>query len=43
MSFEEMQPRIEQHIKNEKVSQQLTLYVDKLKASAKIEILVKIA
>ncbi|MFZ2448177.1 MAG: peptidylprolyl isomerase [Syntrophobacteraceae bacterium] len=41
MSFEEMRPRIEQHIKNEKVSQQLVVYVDKLKSAAKIEILVK--
>ncbi|MEN6437990.1 MAG: peptidylprolyl isomerase [Syntrophobacter sp.] len=41
MSYEEIQPRIEQHLKNEAVSQQLTQYVDKLKSAAKVEILVK--
>jgi peptidyl-prolyl cis-trans isomerase C len=41
MAFEEMKPRIEQHVKSEKVNQQLAQYVDKLKSSAKIEILVK--
>lgn len=41
MSFEEMKPRIEQHIKSEKVGQQLTVYVDQLRAAAKIDILVK--
>lgn len=41
MAFEEMKPRIEQHVKSEKVNQQLTQYVDKLKSSAKIEVLVK--
>ena len=41
MTFEEMQPRIEQHGKSEKMTQQVTQYVDKLKSKAKIEILVK--
>jgi peptidyl-prolyl cis-trans isomerase C len=41
MSFEEMQPRIEQHVKAEKVSQQLGQYVDQLKTSAKVEVFVK--
>lgn len=41
MSFEEIKPRIEQYLKNEKISQQLAQYVDKLKSTAKIETLVK--
>ncbi|MHC1729405.1 MAG: peptidylprolyl isomerase [Syntrophobacteraceae bacterium] len=41
MTFEEMQPRIEQHVKSEKMSQQVTLYVDQLKSKAKIELLLK--
>jgi len=41
MAYDEIKPRIEQHLKNEAVSQQLTQYVDKLKSAAKIEILVK--
>ena len=41
MSFDEMKPRIEQHLKNEKVTQQLAQYVEKLKAGAKIEVFVK--
>lgn len=40
-SFAEMEPRIEQHLKSEKVSQQLGQYVNQLKTAAKIEILVK--
>jgi peptidyl-prolyl cis-trans isomerase C len=41
MAFEEMKPRIEQHVKSEKVAQQLALYVDQLKTTAKINVLVK--
>jgi peptidyl-prolyl cis-trans isomerase C len=41
MAFEEMKPRIEQHVKSEKVNQQLAQYVDNLRASAKVEILIK--
>jgi len=41
MAFEEMKPRIEQHVKSEKVNQQLAQYVDTLRASAKVEVLMK--
>jgi len=41
MSFEEMEPRIEQHVKSEKVSEQLSQYVDRLKANSKVEVFVK--
>lgn len=41
MPFEEIQPRIEQHLKSEAVSQQLNQYVEKLKSAAKVEILIK--
>lgn len=42
MPFDQMKERIEQHIKSDKVNQQLTEYVDKLKASAKIDVLIKL-
>jgi peptidyl-prolyl cis-trans isomerase C len=41
MAFDEMKPRIEQHLKSEKVNQQLAQYVDKLRSSAKIETFIK--
>jgi peptidyl-prolyl cis-trans isomerase C len=41
MTFEEMKPRIEQHVKSEKVAQQLAQYVDQLKTTAKINVLIK--
>ncbi len=41
MSFDEIKPRIEQYLKGEKISKQLADYVEKLKSSAKIEILAK--
>ncbi|MCE5334301.1 MAG: peptidylprolyl isomerase, partial [Desulfobacteraceae bacterium] len=41
MAFEEMQPRIEQHVKGEKMAGQLVKYVDDLKSKAKVEIFVK--
>ncbi|MEM5787264.1 MAG: peptidylprolyl isomerase [Syntrophobacteraceae bacterium] len=41
ISFDEMQPRIEQHLKNEGISQQLAQHIEKLKTTAKIEIFVQ--
>ncbi len=41
MSFDEIKPRIEQHLKNEKMSQEFPKYVETLKAKSKIEVLVK--
>lgn len=41
MSFEEIQSRIEQHVKGEKMAGQLTKYVDDLKSKAKVEVFVK--
>jgi peptidyl-prolyl cis-trans isomerase C len=37
MSYDEIKGRIEQHLKQEKVNQQLSQYVDQLKGKAKIE------
>jgi peptidyl-prolyl cis-trans isomerase C len=41
MTFDEVKPRIEQHLKNEKMSQELPKYIEALKSKAKIEIFVK--
>jgi hypothetical protein len=42
VSFDEIKPRIEQHLKSEKMShQEFPKYVETLKSKAKIEILVK--
>ena len=42
VSFDEIKPRIEQHLKSEKMShQEFPKYVETLKAKAKIEVLVK--
>jgi peptidyl-prolyl cis-trans isomerase C len=41
MSFDEVKPRIEQHLKTEKMSQELPKYVETFKSKAKIEIFVK--
>jgi len=42
VTFEEIKPRIEQHLKNEKMTrQEFPKYVEALKSKAKIEILVK--
>jgi len=41
MSFDEVKPRIEQQLKNEKMSLEYHKYVEALKSKAKIEILVK--
>lgn len=41
VAFDEIKPRIEQQIKNEKVGQQLAQYVEQLKSKAKIETLVQ--
>ncbi len=41
MAFEEMKPRIEQHIKSEKVSEQLTQYMDGLRSKAKVEVFIQ--
>jgi len=41
MSFDEVKPRIEQHLKNEKMSQEFPKYVETFKSKAKIEIFVK--
>jgi hypothetical protein len=41
MSFDEIKPRIEQHLKSEKMSQEYPKYIEALKSKAKIEILVK--
>jgi peptidyl-prolyl cis-trans isomerase C len=40
MSFDEVKPRIEQHLKSEKMSQEFPKYIETLKSKAKIEILV---
>ncbi len=40
MTFDEVKPRIEQHLKNEKVSQEFKKYIDGLKSAAKIQVLV---
>lgn len=41
MAFDEMKPRIEQHIKSEKVSEQLTQYMDGLRSKAKVEVFIQ--
>jgi len=41
MSFDEVKSRIEQHLKNEKMSQEFPKYVETFKSKAKIEIFVK--
>jgi peptidyl-prolyl cis-trans isomerase C len=41
MTFDEVKPRIEQQLKNEKMSQEYHKYVEALKSKAKIEIFVK--
>ncbi len=41
MSFDEVKPRLEQHLKSEKMSQEFPKYVEALKSKAKIEIFVK--
>lgn len=41
MAFEEMKPRIEQHVKSEKMAGQLVQYVEGLKSKAKVEVYVK--
>ena len=41
MSFEEVKPRIEQHLKTEKMSQEFPKYVETFKSKAKIEVFVK--
>jgi peptidyl-prolyl cis-trans isomerase C len=41
MSFDEIKPRIEQHLKSEKMSQEYPKYIEALKSKAKIEIFVK--
>ncbi len=41
MSFDEIKPRIEQHLKNEKMSKEFPKYIETLRAKAKIEILVQ--
>lgn len=41
VSFEEIKPRIIQHLKSEKVSQEFPKYVETLKSKSKIEVLVK--
>jgi len=41
VSFDEAKPRIEQHLKAQKVAEEMSKYIDSLKAKAKIEILVK--
>ncbi len=38
MQYDEMKDRIEQHLKQEKVNQQLGQYIDQLKAQSKIEV-----
>jgi peptidyl-prolyl cis-trans isomerase C len=39
--FDEIKPRIEQHLKSEKMSQEFPKFVESLKSKAKIEVLVK--
>ena len=41
MSFDEVKPRIEQHLRSEKMSLEFPKYVETFKSKAKIEILVK--
>ncbi len=41
MSFDEIKPRIEQHLKSEKMSKEFPQYVEALKSKAKIEVFVK--
>ena len=41
MSFDEVKPRIEQHLKSEKMSQEFPKYIETFKSKAKIEIFVK--
>jgi len=41
MSFDEIKPRIEQHLKTEKMSEEFPKYIETLKSKAKIEILLK--
>jgi peptidyl-prolyl cis-trans isomerase C len=41
MPFDEIKPRIEQHLKSEKMSKEFPKYVEALKSKAKIEVLVK--
>jgi peptidyl-prolyl cis-trans isomerase C len=41
MTFDEIKPRIEQHLKSEKMSQEYPKYIEALKSKAKIEIFVK--
>ncbi len=40
MTLDEVKPRIEQHLKNEKVSQEFKKYIEGLKSAAKIQVLV---
>jgi peptidyl-prolyl cis-trans isomerase C len=41
MSFDEVKPRIEQHLKSEKMTQEFPKYVETFKSKAKIEVFVK--
>jgi len=41
MPFDEIKPRIEEHLKAEKLSKEIPNYVESFKSKAKIQILVK--
>jgi len=41
LSFDEIKPRIEQHLRSEKMAQEIPKYIETLKSKAKIEIFVK--
>lgn len=41
MSFEEMKPTIEEHLKQQKIGDQLTAYLGELKSKANIEVVSK--
>jgi peptidyl-prolyl cis-trans isomerase C len=41
LTFEEIKPRIEQHLRSEKMSQEIPKYIETIKSKAKIEIFVK--
>jgi len=41
LSFDEIKPRIEQHLRSEKMSREIPRYIETLKSKAKIEVFVK--
>jgi peptidyl-prolyl cis-trans isomerase C len=41
LTFDEVKPRIEQHLRSEKISQEIPKYIETLKSKAKIAILIK--